>query len=217
LRVLADNNGKPGNTLLGPLAVTLPSAGTILYNLTAANLVVHSDFYVMIEYDGTSAPYFGLESTPPIAGRSWDFDGPTWSLNAAEDFIIRAVVEYTTTGVDDRNNDKRLPETIALAQNYPNPFNPETNIRYALPHDGKVTLAVFDLTGRQVALLESGMQTAGEYTVRWNGRDSAGNRVTSGVYFYRLEATSPAGIVTILTFHPLTESATIPLQSLYAR
>jgi hypothetical protein len=48
-------------------------------------------------------------------------------------------------------------------------------------------------------LLESCLKTAGQHFTRWNGRDSAGNRVTSGVYFYRLQATSPDGTATILT------------------
>jgi hypothetical protein len=112
-----------------------------------------------------------------------------------------------TTGVDD--NAAGLPRAFRLEQNYPNPFwseatsrlagNPETNIRYTLPFVANVSLIVFDLNGRRVASLEAGMKTPGEHVVRWNGRDRAGNRVPSGVYFYRLEATSPAGVVTTLT------------------
>jgi PKD repeat protein len=110
-------------------------------------------------------------------------------------------------------NDERaeLPRTFHLEQNYPNPFwseatspafgggNLETNIRYALPDNGNVVLAVFDLSGRCVATLASGTQAAGEHVVRWSGRDDAGNRVSSGIYFYRLEATMPNGAVTTLT------------------
>jgi photosystem II stability/assembly factor-like uncharacterized protein len=95
--------------------------------------------------------------------------------------------------------DRTLPKSVELAQNYPNPFNPETNIRYELPHDSNITLAVFDLHGRRVALIESGPKTAGQHDVHWEGRDGAGNRVTSGVYFYRLEAASPDGTATVLT------------------
>ncbi|MGH7453351.1 MAG: FlgD immunoglobulin-like domain containing protein, partial [bacterium] len=110
---------------------------------------------------------------------------------------IEATVS-TSTAVNEPN-DRTLPKSVELAQNYPNPFNPETNIRYELPHNGNVTLAVFDLTGRRVATLASGMQAAGEHVIRWNGRDDSGNRAASGVYFYRLEATSPAGTMTVLT------------------
>lgn len=92
-----------------------------------------------------------------------------------------------------------LPLAYMLQQNYPNPFNPETTIRYAMPFDGQMSLAIYDLSGRRVTVIESGAKTAGEHLVRWNGRDSAGNRVASGVYFYRLEATSPTGAVNHLT------------------
>lgn len=199
LRVLADDNGKPGNTIFGPVALTLPATGWIKYDLTSANLTVNGDFYVMLEYDGTNKPHFSAESAPPLEQRSWDFDGSEWTLYEDEDYLIRAVVAYTPTSVDDRDDDNRLPKTIALSQNYPNPFNPETTIRYELPHEGNVTLVVFDLNGRYVAQLESGLKAAGQHVIRWNGRDSAGNRVPSGVYFYRLEATSPGGSATVLT------------------
>ncbi len=109
---------------------------------------------------------------------------------------VRILVS-NTVAVDD--NVVELPRAFRLEQNYPNPFNPETSMRYELPHDGNIMLAVFDLNGRRIALLESGLKTAGRHFIRWNGRDSAGNRVPSGVYFYRLEATSPAGTMTTLT------------------
>jgi PKD repeat protein len=199
LRVLADANGRPGNTILGPIEFSLSTTGWVRYDLSAANLTVNGDFYVMIEYDGTNRPSFGAESTAPLEKRSWDFEGGEWTLYEAEDYLIRAVVEYTTTGVDDRADNNHLPNTIVLEQNYPNPFNPETSIRYELPQDGNVTLTVFDLNGRRVALLESGPKKAGQHHVHWDGHDGAGNRVTSGVYFYRLEATSQAGTATVLT------------------
>ncbi len=208
LRVLADANGAPGNTIYGPLPVTVPDTGWVAYDLSAANISVNGDFYIMIEYNGSSEPTFGSEDTPPLEKRSWDFDGSKWSLFDSEDYLIRAVVEYTT-GVADRDDDAGLPQAFELAQNYPNPFwseatsrsagNPETTIKYQLPNRAQVELAIYDLGGRRVATPESGLRTAGEHTVRWNGRDSAGKRVASGVYFYRLEATSPAGTVTVLT------------------
>ncbi len=102
-----------------------------------------------------------------------------------------------TTGVDD--NVAVLPRAFRLEQNYPNPFNPETSIRYALPFTANVSLLVFDLNGRIVARHDAGTKTAGEHVMQWNGRDSAGNRVPSGVYLYRLKAISPAGAATTLT------------------
>jgi hypothetical protein len=76
-----------------------------------------------------------------------------------------------------------LPDGYRLSQNYPNPFNPDTEIRYAIPRDEKVTVKVYNIAGAEVATLVGGPQAAGSYAVRWNARDRA-----SGVYFCRLEA-----------------------------
>jgi hypothetical protein len=70
----------------------------------------------------------------------------------------------------------------------PNPFNPSTKISYYIPDSRHVELAIFDISGRRVARLVSQTMSAGEHSVMWNGQDTAGNRVASGVYFYRLTA-----------------------------
>jgi hypothetical protein len=77
------------------------------------------------------------------------------------------------------------PTNFALMQNYPNPFNPSTKIIYYLPLWEKVKLTVYDVLGRQVKELVNDNQPAGSYTVEFNGAD-----LTSGVYFYKLEAGS---------------------------
>jgi hypothetical protein len=82
-----------------------------------------------------------------------------------------------------RLNDVAAPTEFALLQNYPNPFNPSTTISYSLPEASNVKLAVFDLMGHQVALLASGKQTAGTHSVDFNAAT-----LSTGVYFYRLEA-----------------------------
>jgi flagellar hook assembly protein FlgD len=72
-------------------------------------------------------------------------------------------------------------------------------IRFELPKASHVSLVIYDLGGRQITQLESGVKTAGVHLVRWDGRDNAGNRVPSGVYFYRLEAAETNGVATTLT------------------
>jgi hypothetical protein len=83
------------------------------------------------------------------------------------------------------------PSTASLAfampQNEPNPFGTGTTIRYSLPHEGKVALKVFDVGGRQVRTLVDTQVPAGAHAVTWDGRDNRGARLSSGVYFYRLE------------------------------
>ena len=79
-----------------------------------------------------------------------------------------------------------VPGAFALDPNYPNPFNSGTVIRFALPEDGEVELAVYNVAGQQVAKLVEGSRRAGMYTVNWDGRDNSGRALASGVYLYRL-------------------------------
>ncbi|MBD3383150.1 MAG: T9SS type A sorting domain-containing protein, partial [candidate division Zixibacteria bacterium] len=81
-----------------------------------------------------------------------------------------------------------IPEQYNLAQNYPNPFNPVTSIAYEIPSDCKVTLTVYNILGEKVTTLIDQHQSAGAYTVEWNGETDAGSKVSSGIYFYRLNA-----------------------------
>lgn len=81
-----------------------------------------------------------------------------------------------------------LPKAFALTQNHPNPFNPSTTINYQIPEDaGSVSfaLSVYDIRGRMVKTLDKGMKGAGFYSAFWDGTDSEGRQVSSGVYFYR--------------------------------
>jgi photosystem II stability/assembly factor-like uncharacterized protein len=78
--------------------------------------------------------------------------------------------------------ENQVPSEYKLEQNFPNPFNPSTKIKFAIPKDGNVSLKVFDITGRQVAVLVNGMNLrAGSMTYDFNGTELA-----SGVYFYSL-------------------------------
>ncbi len=80
-------------------------------------------------------------------------------------------------------NVNAVPNDYALNQNYPNPFNPTTVISYQLPKESHVTLKVYDIIGNEVQTLVKGDQPAGTYKVNFNGSD-----LSSGVYFYRLQA-----------------------------
>ncbi|HVP06337.1 MAG TPA: FlgD immunoglobulin-like domain containing protein, partial [Candidatus Acidoferrum sp.] len=81
-----------------------------------------------------------------------------------------------------------LPQSYGLSQNYPNPFNPTTQISFALPKASQVELTVFNVLGQEVKTLVSGQMDAGSHTVVWDGTNSAGQSVSSGIYFYRISA-----------------------------
>ncbi|MDQ7053669.1 MAG: S8 family serine peptidase [candidate division KSB1 bacterium] len=79
------------------------------------------------------------------------------------------------------------PQCFALHQNYPNPFNPVTEIRYAMPMAGQVTMAVFNLAGHRGRTLVQGPKPSGNHRVLWDGRDDSGKELASGIYFYRIQ------------------------------
>ena len=81
-----------------------------------------------------------------------------------------------------------IPTEFALHNNFPNPFNPVTTINYDLPKEGKVSLIVYDLMGREVTRLTDNFMPAGYHTVRWNARNQYGMEVSAGVYFYHIQA-----------------------------
>ena len=81
-----------------------------------------------------------------------------------------------------------VPKDFALDHNFPNPFNPETTIRYAIPEASQVRLVVYNILGQEVARLVDKDQVPGFYALRWDGTDTFGRSVASGVYLYKIQA-----------------------------
>jgi hypothetical protein len=109
----------------------------------------------------------------------------TWTdgrSGTSTDIFAMQVLEAGTTGVPDAG----VP-AIAFARPSPNPARGSLTLRFSLPRDANVELAIYDLAGRRLQQLASGSQTAGEHAVAWDLRDDRGRPVESGVYFARLE------------------------------
>jgi len=83
---------------------------------------------------------------------------------------------------------REIPAEFALSQNYPNPFNPTTSIKYQLANNANVKLVVYNMLGQVVKTLVSQEQEAGYYTIKWNGTNDFGGKVSSGIYIYRIIA-----------------------------
>jgi protocatechuate 3,4-dioxygenase beta subunit len=99
-------------------------------------------------------------------------------VGAVVDLNLSLVTDVTEQGTGQ-------PESFGLSQNYPNPFNPSTSISYQLSTGGRVDLRVFDMLGREVAVLVNGVQNAGRYTVSFDA-----SSLSSGMYLYRLSTGS---------------------------
>ncbi|MGE5680661.1 MAG: T9SS type A sorting domain-containing protein, partial [Bacillota bacterium] len=81
-----------------------------------------------------------------------------------------------------------LPKVFELNQNFPNPFNPSTTISYALPVETRVVLKIYSVDGREVRTLVNENQSAGYRSSVWDGRDNAGQNVSTGIYLYKIQA-----------------------------
>jgi YVTN family beta-propeller protein len=111
-------------------------------------------------------------------------------VNKDENFVVAEIDQLGIfrVGYDPSSVSEEIipiPAEYGLSQNYPNPFNPTTTIYYTLPNAEKVTLKVYDVLGRAVSTLVNEPQQAGEYWIHFDARE-----LTSGLYFYRLEAGS---------------------------
>jgi hypothetical protein len=93
-----------------------------------------------------------------------------------------------STNVGYMDNTK-TPKKFGLLQNYPNPFNPVTTIGYQIPSSGRVTLKVYDILGRTVAILVDEYKKTGRYNVMFDGTG-----ISSGVYFYQLKSGSISAV-----------------------
>ncbi len=122
-------------------------------------------------------------------------DTPTVTVTAAYeinglDLAAHEVAIYefvNTSGVEP--GDGGPPRAgLQLQQNHPNPFNPSTTIRYVLPEHAHVKLSVYDVAGRELAVIRDGAQEAGSHVESWDGRDRTGRPLGTGVYFVRLVA-----------------------------
>jgi hypothetical protein len=90
------------------------------------------------------------------------------------------------------------PTSFALSQNYPNPFNPTTRMTVDVPQTAVVDVTVYDILGRKIANLMSGEQPAGAITIEWNGLDSHGLTVPTGMYFVRMTSNAFSAVRKIM-------------------
>ena len=114
-------------------------------------------------------------------------DGQRWRYRVTDEDLANAFAHLTLDA------DLRVPEQTQLLQNYPNPFNPETWLPFKLVQDAIVTAKIYDVTGKQIRVIELGHMPAGNdvessKAIYWDGKKETGEVVSSGTYFYQIEA-----------------------------
>lgn len=168
-KIEADNTDPislQAETLFG---IFTPSYSWSILDDTIAELVVDAN-------DNSKATITGLGSL----GQSTSITITDTENGYDRTFVYEFVAG--TTPLEEEGDD---PNVFKLHQNYPNPFNPNTVISYHLPVNSTVTLKVFDMLGREIAVLEDGLKIAGSHTVSFDA-----SALSSGMYFYRIEAGS---------------------------
>lgn len=139
---------------------------------------------------GLATGVYYVEASTDCSEQWWDHESSI--LNAD---IVSVTQPGNTSGInfnmpsaveDEAEQTASIPESFELKQNHPNPFNPGTEIQYSLRRPGYVTLEVYNLLGQKIKTLVDEYQAAGSHDIPWDGRNEAGNTVSSGVYFYKL-------------------------------
>lgn len=139
---------------------------------------------------------------PHDQGDTWDWTAPeVQSALVRLEVTVRDIMGNTTHASTDpftvlysTTDAGDLPAAaLSLGPAVPNPFNPSCRLQFQVPQAGQGTLAVHDLRGRRVKLLQSGPLAQGVHTVRWDGTDTTGRPQPGGLYFFVLEFRGPEG------------------------
>ncbi|MFP4458249.1 MAG: FlgD immunoglobulin-like domain containing protein [Candidatus Zixiibacteriota bacterium] len=159
---------------------TLPGETDAYLDNHLAKSVVANDY--QIEWD--LVLHQDAAISPNVAGvpENWEITIDGINLRDVENLDLEAGTYKISANVAE------IPTNFELAQNSPNPFNPITSINYSVPSESHVNIEIFNVLGETVTQLVDEVQDAGKRTVRWDGTDSEGNSVKSGVYFYKMTA-----------------------------
>lgn len=205
LTVHEDSSGLPGQVLSGPDTVGAGSAPDwVVQDYPYIVLDPLADFWVQVHWFPTSpgAPGIGADGASPRELRSWWYwDNPPdtgWHNWTAHDWMIRATVVPYSTKIEETEWDLRSvePSRFRLYQNSPNPFSDITSIRFDLGLEelsAKPCIEIYDASGRLVESFGIKVDSKGQFKyVTWDGMSSAGKRLPSGVYFFRMKAKEKA-------------------------
>ncbi len=174
------------------VALGTPTVCGIANGMSLASKLVNGELHILVySSSGTLIPT-GRGAVANLPVRSGTAESETIPLEIVHARGASAEGRRVDLLWDSGTRQKELPMSFALHQSHPNPFAASTVISYDIPalvQGGvEVQVAVFNLHGQLVRVLEHTRREAGRYTVQWDGRDNTGNAVSSGVYFYKLMA-----------------------------
>ncbi len=173
----------------------------LIYRYSSACYRLNGAFNATIVVDQTQTALYAMPVDFRITTASGVVDTVFWVDDRHEEFHVALADSALDVALDpdhwilcDKTElapaGEETPSLAALDQNYPNPFNPETTIRFSLSGPAAVSLRIYDAAGRLVRTLVGEPLGAGTYARAWDGTDSRGAAVSSGVYLYRLDAGS---------------------------
>ena len=197
-----------GNTIVETFSITVNKKPDFsdLFDLFGSSKVVPTashdltairEFVVGQRVEGLVLPVASGGTAPltyslsPALPAGLTFDAATRTIAGTSRAAAETAYTYTVTDANGATASlllQTLPTAFSLAANFPNPFNPATTIRYALPQAAAVELTVYNVVGQPVRTLVAEHQSAGRYAVEWDATDDRGHGVSSGMYFYRLQA-----------------------------
>ena len=108
----------------------------------------------------------------------------TWIDNNKAKAKIKTLGKFYVIAISENNEIN--PQEFNLFPNYPNPFNPSTNIMFDIPTNSYINASIYNLLGQEIYMLLDGIEEPGKVSLTWNGEDSSGNKLSSGVYFLRV-------------------------------
>ncbi len=177
----------PPGQPVGAVAVNVPQNRWYLVSGSAAYKTTDQGTTFPVDFSQTNA-YNHIDMKAVVLG------GNTWLTGYAVGGAgtitkyqeLAALLDVSLSGGSN-------PRQFTLGQNYPNPFNPTTKITYALPIEAAVTLRIFDMLGQEVVTLTNESQSPGNHSIEWNGLNRRGESLSSGMYFFRMEAKPTRG------------------------
>jgi len=168
------------------------SSQSVTLDLTATNLKFTGGFdpgatyWVNDLYNGTSTQSLGSDLLNFNVSLS-SYGSAVYTISTQEEMVVLPPIPPIVS-VDDQI--AIIPKEFYLFQNFPNPFNPSTTIRYSIVQAGNVSIKIYDILGREIKTLVNEFKTVGTHRSHWNGNDKFGNKVSSGIYIYRIESGS---------------------------